>query len=114
MQIMRGEYGKEVGNAAEQLTASMDKLISGCFRGFEQSYNKLERAIRESMDWRKNGTGAPSCMASGCKWLCLGWQLLLQLCCSCCCSRTCSIVCRLLTALKASGYHTCSVPARIA
>lgn len=52
---MRGEYGKEVGNAAEQLTAHMDKLISGCFRGFEQSYNKLERAIRESMDWRKNG-----------------------------------------------------------
>lgn len=54
-QIMRGEYGKEVGSAAEQLTVHMDKLISGCFRGFEQSYNKLERAIREGMDWRKNG-----------------------------------------------------------
>lgn len=52
---MRGEYGKEVGNAAEQLTIHMDKLISGCFRGFEQSYNKLERAIREGMDWRKGG-----------------------------------------------------------
>lgn len=52
---MRGEYGKEVGSAAEQLTAHMDKLISGCFRGFEQSYNKLERTIREGMDWRKNG-----------------------------------------------------------
>lgn len=58
VQIMRGEYGKEVGNAAEQLTAHMDKLISGCFRGFEHSYNKLERAIRDGMDWRKNGTGA--------------------------------------------------------
>jgi hypothetical protein len=55
LQIMRGEYGKEVGSAAEQLTAHMDKLISGCFRGFEQSYNKLERTIREGMDWRKNG-----------------------------------------------------------
>jgi hypothetical protein len=61
---MRGEYGKEVGNAAEQLTAHMDKLISGCFRGFEHSYNKLERAIRDGMDWRKNGTGAQLLLAS--------------------------------------------------
>lgn len=60
LQIMRGEYGKEVGNAAEQLTAHMDKLISGCFRGFEQSYNKLERTIRDSMDWRKNGAAFAS------------------------------------------------------
>eukprot|EP00879_Flechtneria_rotunda_P000311 GHRR01000402.1.p1 GENE.GHRR01000402.1~~GHRR01000402.1.p1 ORF type:complete len:429 (+),score=156.39 GHRR01000402.1:273-1559(+) len=50
--IMRGEYGKEVGNAAEQLTLHMDKFVSGCFRGFEDSYNKLEKAIRHSMDWR--------------------------------------------------------------
>eukprot|EP00879_Flechtneria_rotunda_P002069 GHRR01002248.1.p3 GENE.GHRR01002248.1~~GHRR01002248.1.p3 ORF type:complete len:116 (+),score=60.29 GHRR01002248.1:1497-1844(+) len=49
---MRGEYGKEVGNAAEQLTLHMDKFVSGCFRGFEDSYNKLEKAIRHSMDWR--------------------------------------------------------------
>lgn len=76
---MRGEYGKEVGNAAEQLTAHMDKLISGCFRGFEHSYNKLERAIRDGMDWRKNGTGAPLRLSAylfiqepdSCSWCCL-------------------------------------------
>lgn len=56
-QVMRGEYGKEVGNAAEQLTVHMDKFVSGCFRGFEDSYNKLEKAIRGSMDWR-NRAGA--------------------------------------------------------
>lgn len=50
--MIRGEYGKEVGHAAEQLTVHMDKFVSGCFRGFEDSYNKLEKAIRTSMDWR--------------------------------------------------------------
>jgi hypothetical protein len=66
---MRGEYGKEVGNAAEQLTVHMDKLISGCFRGFEQSYNKIERSIRESMDWRKNGiAGMLCCLQSRTAW----------------------------------------------
>jgi hypothetical protein len=57
LQIMRGEYGKEVGNAAEQLTLHMDRFVSGCFRGFEDSYNRLEKAIRGSMDWR-NRAGA--------------------------------------------------------
>ncbi|KAF6262004.1 hypothetical protein COO60DRAFT_703437 [Scenedesmus sp. NREL 46B-D3] len=55
--IMHGEYGKEVGNAAEQLTLHMDRFVSGCFRGFEDSYNRLEKAIRGSMDWR-NRVGA--------------------------------------------------------
>eukprot|EP00878_Enallax_costatus_P001708 GHUV01001863.1.p1 GENE.GHUV01001863.1~~GHUV01001863.1.p1 ORF type:complete len:391 (+),score=128.30 GHUV01001863.1:440-1612(+) len=50
--MMRGEYGKEVGHAAEQLTVHMDKFVSGCFRGFEDSYNKLEKAIKRSMDWK--------------------------------------------------------------
>jgi choline-phosphate cytidylyltransferase len=63
--IMRGEYGKEVGNAAEQLTLHMDRFVSGCFRGFEDSYNRLEKAIRGSMDWRNRagaiaGAGASS------------------------------------------------------
>jgi hypothetical protein len=62
---MRGEYGKEVGNAAEQLTLHMDRFVSGCFRGFEDSYNRLEKAIRGSMDWRNRagaigGAGASS------------------------------------------------------
>jgi hypothetical protein len=65
LQIMRGEYGKEVGNAAEQLTLHMDRFVSGCFRGFEDSYNRLEKAIRGSMDWRNRagaigGAGASS------------------------------------------------------
>jgi hypothetical protein len=65
VQIMRGEYGKEVGNAAEQLTLHMDRFVSGCFRGFEDSYNRLEKAIRGSMDWRNRagaiaGAGASS------------------------------------------------------
>lgn len=50
---MRGEYGKEVTTAAEQMTQHMDKFVSGFIRSFEEGYSKLEKAIRSSVDFKK-------------------------------------------------------------
>jgi hypothetical protein len=62
LQIMAGEYGKEVSSAAEQMTVHMDKYVSGFFRSFEQGYRKLEGAIRSSVagnrNTRSSGRGA--------------------------------------------------------
>ncbi|GBF90451.1 choline-phosphate cytidylyltransferase-like [Raphidocelis subcapitata] len=60
--VVRGEYGREVTQAAEHVAGNMDKAVSGFIRSFEQSYTRLETAIRKRVDWtggkpRRGGGG---------------------------------------------------------
>jgi hypothetical protein len=54
LQVIKGEYSKEIQTAAEQMAGQMDKYVSGFIRRFEEGYVKLEQTIRKTVHWTRS------------------------------------------------------------